>query len=275
MKLSPASGTLTANNPTATISVAPSIADLVANQNVQLPISVSDSANGQVQGSPASFGVSLTLQPPCSVKITPNSLAFTSTQGQATIAVQASNACSSISWHATAEDGNAGWLNVNTSGSGDGGILVKVDGAKLGAGDTYTGSITVTVSDSSGNPVQGGTQTIGVSLKIPAAATFTISGTVNACTNTTCSVLLPLGNAQVMLIDSSGRQIKSTTADGVGNFSFSNVGSGSYTIESSGSDSASINYSGSKIISVSGDQQVSLQDTASPPSTGATPLVAP
>jgi hypothetical protein len=61
----------------------------------------------------------------------------------------------------------------------------------------------------------------------------------------------------------------------VGNFSFSNVGSGSYTIESSGSDSASINYSGSKIISVSGDQQVSLQDTASPPSTGATPLVAP
>jgi VCBS repeat-containing protein len=274
LKLSPASGTLTANNPTATISVAPSIADLTANQNVQLPISVTDSAKGQVQGSPVSFGVSLTLQAPCSVKITPNSLAFTPTQAQATIAVQASDTCSSISWHATANDGNAGWLSVNASGSGNGDILVKADSVNLRAGDTYTGSITVTASDSSGNPVQGGSQTIAVSLKIPAAATFTISGTVNACADTDCSVLQSLGNAQVMLIDSSGQQIKTTGADGSGNFTFSNISSGSYTIESSGIDSANISYNGSKTISVSGDLQVTLQDTASTPTTGATPLVA-
>ncbi len=272
LKLSPASGTLTANNPTATISVAPSIADLSANQNVQIPITVTDSTNGQVQGSPASFGVSLSLQAPCSVKITPNSLAFTSAQGQATIAVQPSNTCSSISWHATATDGNAGWLKVSASGSGNSDMQVKADGSNLSAGDTYTGSIIVTVSDSSGNPVQGGSQTIAVSLKIPISA-FTVSGAVNACTDTACSATQPLGNAQVMLIDSSGQQTKSTTADASGHFSFANVSSGSYTIESSGTDSANASYSGSKTISVSGDQQVTLQDAASTPTTGATPLV--
>jgi hypothetical protein len=274
LKLSPASGTLTANNPTATISIAPSLANLTANQNVQIPIAVTDSANGQIQGSPASFGVSLSVQPPCSVKIAPNSLTFTSVQGQATIAVQASDACSSVSWHAVADDGNADWLSVNSSGSIDGDILVKADGSKLNAGATYTGSITVSISDSSGNPVQGGTQTIAVSLKIPAATTFTVSGTVNACIDTACNVLQPIGNAQVMLIDSSGKQIKTTTADGSGHFSFSNVSGGSYTIESSGTDSANVSYSGSKSISVSGDQQVALQDAASTPTTGATPLVA-
>ncbi|GHO94173.1 hypothetical protein KSF_042210 [Reticulibacter mediterranei] len=273
LKLSSTSGTLTANNPTATISVAPSLANLTANQNVQIPIAVTDSANEQVQVSPASFGVSLTVQPPCSVKIIPNSLTFTATQGQATIAVQASDACSSVSWHAVADDGNTDWLSVNTGGSNDGGILVKADGSNLNAGATYTGSITVTVSDSSGNPVQGGTQTIAVSLKIP-VSTFTISGTVSACTDTACNVLQPLGNAQVILIDSSGQHTKTTTADGSGNFSFSNVNSGSYTIESSGTDSTNISYSGSKTILVSGDQQVALQDAASTPTTGATPLVA-
>ena len=260
LKLSPSSGSLTASDPTATMKVAPAIAGLSASQNAQLSLAVTDSMGDQVQGGAQSIGVALTLQQPCSVQIAPGSIALTAGQNQATITVQASNTCSSINWNAIPDDGGKGWLSVDTANSGNGSIIVKADSSNLGAG-TYNGSISIKVADGSGNPVQGGSQTIPVTLNVE-ASTFTVSGTVMACADSACSTSQPLAAATVTLTDSSGQQVASVTADSFGNFSFSNVAAGSYTIVVSGTDNANKNYAGKATISVSGKQQVTIQSFA-------------
>jgi hypothetical protein len=209
--------------------------------------------------------VALTLQQPCSVQISPGSLAFTAGQNQqATLVVQPSNTCISINWKATADDGGKGWLSIDTADSSNGSIIVKADGSNLSVG-TYTGSVSVTVSDSSGNPVQGSLQSIPVTLQV-LASTYTVSGTVMACVDSSCSSSQPLGAATVTLIDSAGQQVAGVTADSYGNFSFSNVAPGSYMIAVSGTDSSNVRYSGSQAVVVSGKQQVTIQ--AMPTSSG-------
>jgi hypothetical protein len=267
LNVSPSTGQLTANNPTATITIAPSIANLSASQTAQVSLAATDSTGEQVQGSSQSFGVSLTLQQPCSVQISPGNLAFTAIQDQATLTIQASNTCMSINSKATADDGGKGWLNIDTSHSGNGSIIVKVDGSHLSVG-TYSGSISVTTTDSSGNPVQGGTQKIPVTLQV-LASTYTVSGTVMACADSACSSSQPLSAATITLTDSTGQQVASITADSYGNFSLSNVAPGSYTMTVSGTDSSNVSYSGKQTIAVSGAQQMTIQAFSS---SSATPI---
>jgi hypothetical protein len=268
LNLSPSSGLLTVSNPTATMTVAPSIAGLSASQSAQVSLVVTDSTGEQVQGSAQSVGVSLTLQQPCSVQIAPGSIAFTTVQNQASITVQASNTCSSINWNATSDDGGKGWLSVDTANSGNGSIIVKADSSNLSVG-TYSGSLSLKVTDDSGNPVQGGSQTIPVTLKVD-ASTFTVSGTVMTCADSACSSSQPLGAATVTLSDSAGQQVASVTADAFGNFSFSNVIPDSYTIAASGTDSSNVNYTGKATISVSGKQQVTIQSFTTSPASSTT-----
>jgi Carboxypeptidase regulatory-like domain len=269
LNLAPSAGVLTADNPTATISVAPAVAGLSASQTAQVAISVTDSANGQVQGSPQPIGISLALQQPCTVQISPGSIALTSVQGQSSITLQANNTCTSINWNAMTDDGGKGWLSIDTANSGNGSIIVKADSSNLSVG-TYTGSVSVKVTDGSGNPVQGGTQTIQVTLQV-LVSTFTVSGTVMACADSACSSSQPLGAATVTLTDSSGQRVANVAADSFGNFSFSNVAPGSYTITVSGTDNSNVSYSGNQTIAVSGKQQVMVQSFATSPASSVTP----
>jgi hypothetical protein len=269
LKLSPASGTFSASGQSATLDVAPSIAGLApGTYTTQVAITASDAANAQAQGTPQTFTVTLTVQQPCSLQVSPGSLTFSLLSGQSsqTLKLNESGTCvPPVSWSATADGGSSGWLSVTGSGTDSGSgstITVSVDSSGLQP-NTYTGSIKISATGNGGSAVQVSPSTISVSLTVTAPAPVSISGTVNACADSSCSTSQPLANASVKLEDSSGNTVASTTADGSGNYTFQNVPVGHYTISASGDDSTT-HYTGHNSISANGDQQgVSINTFAS------------
>ena len=115
----------------------------------------------------------------------------------------------------------------------------------------YTGTITITASDSSGAIVSGSGQTIPVSFTV----TATLSGSVVACpgsTSPTCTAPQALPGATVTLM-SGITKIAMTTADASGNYSFSGLGSGTYTISVAGYDASNNHYVGSLTLTLTGN----------------------
>lgn len=265
--LSPASGSFSASGQSASISVAPTIASLAPGvYNATISVGATDSSNQQLSGSPQSFTVSLTVQASCTLQ-QPSGLSFSVPEGKtssSSLPISESGACARpVSWTASWK---SLWLQLDgasgsDSGSDGGGgssanVSVNTSGMQPG---TYSDSITLTASGSGSTPVQGSPQTVSVSLTVTG---FTISGTVNACADSTCSSPSPLAGANVTLTDSAGTQ-HTTTADSSGNYSFSNVMLGSTTIAASGTDSANTKYSASSSINVSGNQTVTINATPS------------
>jgi Viral BACON domain len=262
--LSPASGSFSASGQSASLSVAPTIASLAPGvYNATISVGATDSSNQQLSGSPQSFTVSLTVQAPCTLQPSPN-LTISVPEGQTSSAqalgINESGACARpVSWSVSS---NNSWLVLGaTSGSDSGagssvGVSANASGMQPGS---YSGTVTLSATGSGGTPVQGGSQTVAVALTVTG---FTINGTVNACADSTCSSPSPLAGANVTLTDSAGTQ-HTTTADGSGNYSFSNIMLGSTTIAASGNNDTSTNYSASSSINVSGNQTVNLNATPS------------
>jgi hypothetical protein len=156
---------------------------------------------------------------------------------------------------ASGDAGSSGWLSLSGSlqDTGSGVSLgVSVNSASLPAG-SYPGTITLTATDSIGHAI-GTSEIINVTLNV----TATVSGTVVACQPgpaPACTTPAPLPGAVLMLYDSSNRLVETTTADGSGNYTFTNLLPGNYTVNITGTDANNVHYSTSGIqLTVSGNQ---------------------
>nr|BBH93864.1 hypothetical protein KTA_20630 [Thermogemmatispora argillosa] len=253
------SSTSLVNGQTASITLAVSSAGLaVGSYSTQVLIKVLDSTGAPIAGSPQRFSVTLTVLPPCVFQVGTSSLFFSAVQGQGTLLTQAipfssSGTCRYPITVSAAADPGSSWLTVSGgSDNGSGGNLqVSVNPAGLAPG-VYNGQITITAS--SGGGIQNNVQVVPVRLTITG---YTITGSVQACTDSTCSSATPLAGASVTLYAGT-TPIASTTCDSMGNYSFNNVSLGSYMLTASGSDSQGKQYSGSAAVTVSGNQTVTI-----------------
>jgi carboxypeptidase family protein len=213
----------------------------------QVTITASDANGVTVQGSAQSFAVSLTVLPPCVLSPpAPATLAFSLPQGQSAsttqeVIVKETGTCARpVSWKASASDA---WLVLlKTAGNNNGTFGVNVTAASLVPG-TYSGTITITATDSSGATVIGSGQMISISFTV----TTTLSGSVVACpgsTPPTCTTSQPLPGATVTLMSGS-TTVATTTADASGNYLFSGIASGTYNISVAGYDASNNPYIGS------------------------------
>ncbi len=255
LKLSPSSGTVAASGQSSTITVAPTIAGLnPGTYTAQISINASDGSSN-VQGTPQTVSVTLTVQPPCTLQVASSSLSFTVVQGQSSsqnVSFNETGTCARpVSWTATASNG-ASWLSVSPASGSDSGsgatVTANVNTTGLQPG-TYQGTITISATGNGGAVVQGSPQTVTVTLTVVAG--FTLSGTVFACSNGSCTT--PLPGATVTLTNAAGQSF-TATADGSGNYSFSSVAAGTYTLTATGSINGQ-NYSGTLSgINVTGNQ---------------------
>jgi hypothetical protein len=258
LTLTPASGTVKGNGQSGSLVVNATIAGLAAGTySTQVTVTASDASGATMQGSPQTFAVTLTVLPPCVLApASPASLAFTVPQGQSTapsqtVAMSETGTCSRpVTW--TASTGNSAWLALSaTSGSdpGSGSTFgVSIAAASLLPG-TYTGTITLAATDSTGASV--GSQTVSVSLTV---TSYTVSGTVFACPNSTppnCTTPQALPGATLTL--TGGSTTLNATADGAGNYSIAGVPLGSYTLTASGTDANGGHYVGTVTVSVAGN----------------------
>ena len=143
------------------------------NYSTQITMTATDNSGNQVQGSPQTIPVMLTVLSSCSFQVTPASLAFTATYlqprplGQDLVLTIAGKCPQLVSWTASANSGNQGWLILSaTSGtvSNQGSVIVvRVKSRALVPG-VYTGQIVISAAESSGEVIQNSPVSVPVTL---------------------------------------------------------------------------------------------------------------
>ncbi len=258
LTLTPTSGSLAASGQSVSLSLVASIAGLSAGTySTQVSIRATDGTNTVVQGNPQVFTVTLTVLPPCQLQVGPLNLPFSVAQGQPSPPAQSfslsetGNCVLPVNWQATGDAGSSSWLVVGppTSGAGGATVSVSVNTQSLAPG-TYSGAITVSATGNGGAVVQNSPQTVNVTLTVTG---YTFSGTVIACSDSSCTTSKPLPGSSLSLLNSSTNQTVSTTADGSGNFSLSNLALAPYTLTVTGTD-GTLNYLGTVSFSLTGDK---------------------
>ncbi len=254
LKLSATSGQFGQGSLSTTLSISPDPAGAglaPGNYPAQVTITTADKSGVVAQGSPQVFSITLTVQPPCQLAVSPGGFTFNVAQGQAasaqSLSISETGTCTRpASWSVSSD---SAWITLSaTAGTDSGG------GASVGVGanatnltpSTYNGKVTVTVNDGATTPL---TQVIPVSVAVTG---FTVSGTVNACAITACPAPVALPGALVS-ISIPGGLTMTTTADANGNYSFSNVPLGTSTITASGSNATSTHFTGSTTVNVTGN----------------------
>ncbi|HEY6407086.1 MAG TPA: hypothetical protein VIY29_06445, partial [Ktedonobacteraceae bacterium] len=156
-----------------------------------------------------------------------------------------------VSWQATGDAGSTSWLAVGPPASGTSSATVSVGANTQNlAPGTYTGMITVSATGNGGAIVQNSPQTVKVMLTVTG---HTFSGTIIACSDTVCTTSKSLPNSSLSLLNNSTNQTINITADGSGNFTFSNLAFVSYTLTVTGTD-GTINYLGTVSFSLTVDK---------------------
>ena len=256
--LSPFSGTFPASGQPTTLNLSVNIANLpVGTYSTNISITANDGPNTTVQGSPQTFAVTLTILAPCTLNVSSTSLSFSVAQGQPAPAAQnfslseSGNCSLPVTWTAQGDSGSSSWLTIGppTSGTGSATVNVAVNPAGLAPG-TYAGKITVSASGNGGAIVLNSPQTVNVSLVVTG---YTLSGMVIACSDGNCTSSKPLPGASLTLLNNSTNQSVTTTADSLGNYSFSNLSMGAYTLTASGTD-GTYNYLGTATPNITGSQ---------------------
>ncbi|GHO43686.1 BACON domain-containing protein [Ktedonospora formicarum] len=257
LSLSANYGTFTASNQSTTLVFNTSIVGLDPGiYTAQVNVQANESTKTAAQGSPRTLTVTLTVQPPCTLQVGPDSLTFSGPQGQPissrNLSIQESGTCvRPVSWSSSVDSNSSSWLSTGGSGSDNGGgsnLSISVSPGSLPPG-TYKGTVTVSANGSGGANVDGSPVNIPVLLTITG---YKVSGTANFCVDSQCDMTSALPNATVTL-SSSGSVVATTTADGSGNFSFSNIGIGSYTVAISSTDTLGSNRNGSVTVTVNDD----------------------
>jgi Carboxypeptidase regulatory-like domain/Viral BACON domain len=256
LTLSQTSGTIGGTGQSGSLGVTANISGLVAQTySTTITISTSDSGNVVVQGNTQTFTVTLTVLPPCLLSTpSPATLAISLAQGQATssaltVALNESGTCARpITWQAST---SSAWLALTAASGTDGGAAssfgVNVSAVNVLPG-TYTGTITITATDSTGSAV-GNAQSVAVTLTVTG---FSISGTVLACADSTCASPPALAGATVT-ISSGSTTVATTTSDASGNYNFSNIPLGTYTITAAGYDGSNTHHVGSISLTLTGN----------------------
>jgi hypothetical protein len=263
LKITDASTTLV-NGQLASIALKASVAGLaVGSYSAQVNVAVLDSEGERVTGSPQSFTVTLNVLPPCIFQVGSSGLTFTVAQGAPappaqTIAFSSSGTCQYPLAVSAAPAAGSSWLSASAgSDQGSGGsIQVSVNPSGLPPG-VYNSQLTLTASG--GGAVQNNVQVVPVTLIVNG---YTISGSVEACADSSCASPTPLAGATVTLYAGT-TQVARTTADSAGNYSFANVPLGSYTLTATGSDSQGKQYTGSASVTISGNQVVNINAVSS------------
>lgn len=224
-----------------------------------ITISGTDSSGQTVNGSPQTIPVSFTVLPPCTIAATPAALSFTGVTGQPnppaqSASISASGAClHTLTWTAST---SSPWLSVspatgslNLKSSATTSIGVLLAGLQP---HTYTGSVTITATDSVSGQQVGTPQTVAVTLTVqppctlqapaPTAETFNAEAGTNPAAQTftigitgSCS-----GNVTLTAIATGG----SWLAVSPGSVSITQ-GSTTFTVTVTSSSLSSGQYSGS------------------------------
>jgi hypothetical protein len=256
LSLSATAGSFTASSQSISLQVAASVAGLAAGTYTsKVTLRAGDSSNTSVIGTPRVFSVTLTVLPPCTLHMMgATNFSFSVPQGQASSTPQSfafseSGTCAGpLGWTASGDAGSSDWLILApTSGSGRGSVTVSVNAQSFAPG-TYLGTVTLTAIGSGGAVVQGSPQSIPVTLTVTG---YGLSGTVLACSDTSCTSSQPLPGASLSLVNSVN-QAMTVVADNAGNYSFSNLALGSYTLTVSGS-AGTTSYKGSASLSITGN----------------------
>jgi hypothetical protein len=267
LAISPSSGAFASSGQSATITATPNINGLAPNTYTAQVTTTATDGSSNVQGSPQTFTVTLTVLPPCvlTLQAPQGGFTFTMVQGQPAPLPQSlpfseSGTCARpISWTAVSSTGSQGWLLASPASGSDYGrgatVSVSVNPQGLQAG-TYNGTITISATDNGGVPVQGSPQAVNVALTITGV---NVSGTVMACSDQNCTSSSPLPGATVTLLNTQTQQSLAVTSDSSGNFAFNNIGTGAYTLSATGSNGQQ-NYSGSMPLTVTGDMSGIILD---------------
>ncbi|MFL5653100.1 MAG: BACON domain-containing protein [Ktedonobacteraceae bacterium] len=261
LQLAPASGTLVASGQSTSMTVNANIAGLTANTyTTEITLTATDGSNTAVQGNSQTISVTLTVLPPCSLQVGASNLTFSVGQGQPAPPAQSfslsesGNCARPVSWSVSGEPGTTGvggWLVLSQPFAGtDSGIIhVGINPQNL-LPNTYTSTITISASGSGGAIVQGSPMTVTVSLIVTG---FSLGGTVIACSNISCSSTKPLPGASLTLLNNATNRTITITADGSGNYAFTNLALGPYTLTIAGSD-GTYNYAGTVTLNLGGAQ---------------------
>ncbi len=142
-----------------------------ATYSTQLTINTTDSSGSQLQGSPRTIPVTLSVFAPCTLQVTPSSLSFSASllqpnpSGQPLTIKETGNCTSPVWWKATVDQS---WLSLSsTSGSNNSSITVSASAQEVLIGK-YTAHITLSVSDSNGDKIQNSPQIVTVTLNVSA-----------------------------------------------------------------------------------------------------------
>lgn len=137
--------------------------------NTQVTMNATNSAGIPVQNSPQLLNVTLTVSAPCTLQVTPGSLAFTATllqpnpPGQTITLSETGNCVRPVSWQASTDHS---WVALSsTNGSNGGTITVHISSSGMLLG-TYTANITLSAVDKNGAGVQNSPQTVSVTLTV-------------------------------------------------------------------------------------------------------------
>ena len=153
-----------------------------------ITITGTDGSGNAAVGSPQSIPVTFTVAPPCTIAAAPVALTFAGLVGGANpqaqpASISASGACTNaLNWSAAVATTSGGaWLNVTPA---TGGVSlsaaattdVGVSLTGLGAG-SYTGTVTITATDSVTNKPVGSPQVIMITLNVTAPPQLSVSPT--------------------------------------------------------------------------------------------------
>ena len=144
--------------------------------STQITVTASDSTGNQVQGSPQTIPVMLTVLPVCSFQVIPGSLSFTATSSQPkpagqNIGLTIVGTCPiSVSWTASVNTtGIQGWLILSASSGTTTNqsivILVNVRSKRLLPG-VYTGQIVISAVQKSVGVIQNSPVSVPVTLTV-------------------------------------------------------------------------------------------------------------
>jgi hypothetical protein len=143
--------------------------------NAQMTIAATYGSDMNAQGSPQTVSISLTIFQPCSLQVSPTSMAYTGTTLQLsadtqTISLKVVGDCAQpVTWVANVDSASQKWLNLSSTTGSDSGsgssIIVSVDAKGMLPG-SYQGHISFSVTAGGGTTVKSNTQLITVTLEV-------------------------------------------------------------------------------------------------------------
>ena len=154
LELGSSSGTFTGSGQFGTFLVTPSVAALAPGPyTATVVVTAKDTSGAPIRGSGQSFGVSVSVVPPCTLQVSSSPLVLSVTRTQSNVAMQTlainqvGDCAQSLDWTVLTPAADT-WLSVApSSGVGSGTVTITANAAALTAGSSYQAAITIDSSD--------------------------------------------------------------------------------------------------------------------------------